>query len=172
MYLVRNFWILLFLMSLLQSCGGNQTDKNCQYNTPVAVFADIPTMTNHQFAANGQSSKESVTVTPLAMDIELYQSGCNTLEQEFRFILDGTMPKGMPPTVCAKELASIFYSLSQLDAKLMNFEGFAQAFTQAADKFRYNEPTSLAGSNITAKIIKQDQPKSTILTVIFSTEKQ
>lgn len=162
--------MILLCAVLLHSCGSDQSNqKNCQYNTPVAVFEDIAALTNHQFEANGQSSKESVTVPPLAMEIELYQSGCNTLEQEFRFILDGTMPKGMPPSVCAKELASIFYSLSQLDAKLMNFEGFAQAFTQAADKFRYNEPVSLAGSDITAKIIKQDQPKSTILTVIFST---
>ena len=105
------------------------------------------------------------------MNIELYQSGCNSLEQEFRFLLNGTMPKGMPPGVCATELASIFYSLSQLDAKLMNFGGFAQAFTQAKDKFRYNEAVPLTGSDITAKIIKQDQPKSTILTVIFSTQK-
>ena len=167
----KNAFLLLGVVVLLYSCGGQSTEVNCQYDNPAPVFANIQGLENHNFEATGQSSKEFVSVPPLAMNIELYQSGCNSLEQEFRFLLNGTMPKGMPPSVCATELASIFYSLSQLDAKLMNFGGFAQAFTKTKDKFRYNEPVALTGSDITAKIIKQDQPKSTILTVIFSTQK-
>ncbi len=158
----------LGLIMMLWSCGASPESKECKNGSPIAVFAKIDSFANHRFEVKGQNSSEFALVNCLAMDIELYQSGCQTLEQEYRFILHGTMPQDMPPEVCAMEIANIFYSLSQLDAQLMQFGQWAEAIKIDARNFKYNEFVTLKGSAIKVKILKQHQATKTILTVIFS----
>jgi len=160
--------LLLSLFFLTTACGSNENQENECRSQPTPIFKGIERFENHHFEANGQNSKETVLVPPLAMDLELYQSGCQSLTQEYRFVLHGTMPKQMKANQCAGEIASIFLSLSQFDAKLFEFQQWATAIQNNASAFKYNEEIPLQGSGVTVKIIKQHQPKRTILTVIFS----
>ena len=163
-YITSALIIFLFLVS----CGGNTPQKEECTSTPTAMFEDIAAFSEHKFNVTGQNSTESVRADSLYMDIELYQSGCTDLQQEFRFLLHGTIPQNILPQNCAMEIANIFYSLSQLDVKLYGLSQWAEAIRDNAGSFKYNEAVLLQGSGIRAKILKQHQPKSTVLTVVFS----
>lgn len=161
------FCLLAILSCGLISCGGTNEQPTCN-GQPVPIFDNIQGFEQHTFEVTGQNGKEFVSVPTLALDIELYQSGCTNLEQEYRFLLHGTLPTNTTPKECAITIAQIFYNMSQLDPKLSQYAEWAKAVGQSAENFQYNETILLDGSNIQAKILKQQQTKSTILTVVFN----
>ena len=175
MILNRNnyFYFLFFLLSLaclLLGCFGNGNEsKTCKYSPPTAVFAGIDSFQNHSFSVNGQDGVERIFFPKIDMDIELYQSGCNAREQEYRFHLHEPYPLNTPPEVCAMHIANLFYILSQQSPqKLGELQQWAEAIRADAKSFQYNEKMQFQGSHIKAQIDKTHQTESAILTLLIT----
>ena len=169
----RFFWLLTFFtpLFLLASCFSSTSEglKVCKYQAPVAIFEGIDSFQNHSFEVNGQEALEKVSLPRYKMDIELYQSGCDFLKQEYRFLLYEPYPANTPPEICAHQIAWIFLLLAR-DApiQLGTMRQWAQAVKNAAADFKYNEPIPLVGTDIEAQIDKVHQPESAILSIVFS----
>jgi hypothetical protein len=161
------FFLLTLLVSII-SCMGNNQPKTCLYKPPVAIFSGIDSFENHSFELKGQNAVERISIPKMNMDIELFQSGCDDLEQEFRFILYEAYPLNTPPDVCAMHIAGILYILSQESPqKLGLFQQWAETIKANAKSFKYNERTGFFDSEISAQIDKMHQPESAVLSIVF-----
>ncbi len=162
-------FVFFFLSLFFSSCFGEVDPPGCKYNAPVAIFAGVDSFSNHSFSVNKQDAVEKISVPKYKMDIELYQSGCDFLQQEFRFLLYEAYPAQTPPDICANQIAGIFFLLAR-DAPLQlgMLSQWATAIKADAASFKYNEKIKLAGSGITAQIDKIHQPESAVLTIVFS----
>jgi hypothetical protein len=162
--------LICFLFLLIISCGGTgNNSQECQYKPPTAVFGNIEGFTNHSFEVRGQEAVEKISVPGMKLSIELYQSGCNTLQQEYRILLNGTYPLNTAPDVCAMDIAEIFYNLSEQGSlELGLLREWAIAIKTDAKRFQYNEKVLLHDSNVSAEINKTHQTKTAMLTIVFS----
>lgn len=162
-------YLFLALFLVIQACNDSPKQKGCKYGTPVAIFKDIPGLQGHDFQQTGQDAVERIEVPDLSMTIEVFQSGCNALQQEFRFLLNGTYQLNTPPAVCAIDIASIFNSLAEkAPERLALLQQWAGAIQTDASNFQYNEPLMLQGSNVKAQIDKSHQADAAILSITFS----
>ncbi len=85
-----NYLFLLVLFALFSSC--NSTPE-CKYDPPTPLFdAGNPAVKTQQFSLNEMSSSETVSFNN-DLKLELLQSGCDKLAQEYRFeipVADGS----------------------------------------------------------------------------------
>lgn len=173
MNFARIFWLLMIAAPIMGLVGCFNSppkgDESCKYKAPTAIFEGIDSFQNHSFEINGQEALEKVSLPRYKMDIELYQSGCDFLKQEYRFLLYEPYPANTPPEICAHQIAGIFLLLAR-DApiQLGTMRQWAQAIKNAAADFKYNESIPLVGTDIEAQIDKVHQPESAILSIVFS----
>jgi len=162
--------LILCSFSLLIACGnGMNKNEECKYKPPTAIFENIEGFTKHSFEVKGQNAVEKITVLAMNLSIELYQSGCNTLQQEYRMLLNGTYPLNTPADVCAMDIAEIFYNLSQqAPNELGLLQQWAGAIKTDAKKIQYNEKVLFQGSDVSVEINKTHQTRSAMLTITFS----
>lgn len=159
---------LLFLFVI--SCGDTNKEKGaCKYKPPTAIFDNIRGFTEHSFNVKGQDAIEKITVPAMNLSIELYQSGCDALQQEYRMLLNGTYPLNTSPDACAMDIAEIFFNLSQqAPDELGLLQQWAGAIKNDAKSFEYNEKLLFQGSDISATINKTHQTESAVLTIVFA----
>jgi hypothetical protein len=162
------FICLLFM--LIIGCGGSGSGSGeCKYKPPTAIFENVQGFTDHSFEVKGQDAVEKVNVPGMKLSIELYQSGCNAMQQEYRLLLDGTYPLNTAPDLCAMDIAEIFYNLSQqAPNELGLLQQWAGAIQKDAKAFQYNEKVLFQDSDVSAEINKTHQSSSAMLTIIFS----
>ena len=167
---VSTFFLLslaLGLSFLLTNCSGDPQPETCKYKPPVAIFAGIDSFENHSFEVTGQNAVEKVFFPRLNMDVELYQSGCNALQQEFRFHIKEAFPLNIPAPNCTIGIARILYELSLEDSNLAGLQQLASSLEASAQGMAYNEKLLLEHSNTYVQIDKTHQTESAILSVIF-----
>lgn len=165
------FKIALILGSflLLMACGGEATEDSCVGGEPTAIFEGIAAFEHHEFEKNGQESVEKIVVPDLNMGIELYQSGCDRIEQEFRILLNEPYELNTPAPYCALHIANILVLLSEkAPEQLGALQQWAEAIRADAQKMAYNEQVQLTNSSIYVQIDKTHQSNSAILSVVFA----
>lgn len=121
--------IPLLALWVLPACA--DPTPTCASGQPVAVF-DFPSelITAQHFEVNGQESLETVTFSAPAMQVELRQSGCETVVQDYTF----TVPKanayftGQP----AESAGMFFYFLGGLSRSLAHYQAFGDAVNARA----------------------------------------
>lgn len=156
------------LLLLFVGCG-EPADRPCVGGEPTAIFEGIKAFENHDFEQNGQESVEKITVPEMNMAIELYQSGCDRIEQEFRILLQEAYEVNTPATVCALHLSNIIMLLAEKDPqKLGALQQWAEAIRADAERMMYNERIQLSNSAVYIQIDKIHQTNSAILSVVFS----
>lgn len=164
------YFFICFLFLLVIACGGaGNGNGECKYSPPTAIFENIEGFTDHSFEVKGQDAVEKISVPGMNLSIELYQSGCDALQQEYRILLHGTYPLNTAPDVCAMDIAEIFYNLAQqAPNELGLLQQWAGAIKTDAKAFQYNEKVLFQGSDVSGEINKTHQSKSAMLTIIFS----
>ncbi|MGH1339313.1 MAG: hypothetical protein ACRBFS_24555 [Aureispira sp.] len=156
------------LLFLLTACG-ESADRPCMGGEPTAIFEGIKAFENHEFNQTGQESVEKITVPEMNMSIELYQSGCDEIEQEFRILLQEAYELNTPATVCALHLSNILMILSEKEPqKLGALQQWSEAIRIDAERIAYNERIQLSNSSIYIQVDKTHQTNSAILSVVFS----
>lgn len=86
MKLSINFITILCLFLSCQS-DTSKDESDCSTGQPVAIFSDsMETISQHSFRVNGQNSEEKVLLSN-QVELSFFQSGCETVLQEFKFEL-------------------------------------------------------------------------------------
>ncbi len=163
------FVLLLFVLA----CGGAAEDRPCTYGEPTAIFEGVEGLENHQFEGNGQESVEKVTVSDMNMSIELYQSGCDRIEQEYRILLNEPYELNTPAKVCALHISNILGLIAEKSPQQLGaLQQWAEAIRADVERMEYNERVQLTNSDVYVQIDKTHQSNSAILSVVFSQSPQ
>ena len=158
---MRSLLPLLFLF--LFSCN-NSADEKCKYGTPTPIFSkEISAVTAHNFEAKEQESAEQVTFEN-GLQLQLQQSGCNDIKQEFQFTIDRP-GEGEPNWFLL--VSEQFLYLSSLSGNTESLGMWASVISSNASLFKLGLPVEVE-KGFFVKIDKIESGKNTILIVELS----
>ena len=132
---------VIFLFFLIFTACKTESGK-CKFGDPVAIFSDtMQIVKKHHFEIKDKTGIEYVVLkTGLLLEIE--QSGCNTINQQFTFELPGDFSKqddAFWKTLAAKN----FQLLSNASLKLQPFIAWSDAINSVKDKLKMAEPIEI-----------------------------
>ena len=152
-----------FLLFLLFSCNNSDSEK-CKYGTPTPVFSkEISSVVEHSFEAKAQESTEQTTFES-GMQLQLKQSGCNDIKQEFQFTIERP-GEGEPNWFLL--VADQFIYLSSLSEQTVSMGMWASVISSNASLFKLGLPIEVE-KGFFVKIDKIDSGKNAILLVELS----
>ena len=159
--------VIGLFLTFFMACNGSSSSGKCKYGAPKAIFSDsIPHVKKHFFQL-----KEGTGVEMIAFDnkllLEIEQSGCQDIHQQFSFIMFGKFPTNTDD-ILWKELAiRHFRDLSKLDPQLRDFSGWADAIESVKTTLKLSEPIDIQG-NIQIRIDKiLSSDKATLVVQFF-----
>lgn len=153
-----------FLVVLI-ACNSKEEGK-CKFGQPTAIFSDtMKVIKKHHFEIKDKTGVEMAAFSN-GMMLEVEQSGCNDIHQQFTFILPGDFASTNDDfwkTLAVKNFKLLAESSPQLTA----FTGWAQAIESVSDKLKLAEPIEVEkGTRIRIdKILSSNQA---MLVVQFS----
>lgn len=139
--------LLLAIFSFLccTACD-NQTREaafsDCRYGKPEAIFnKSIEGINGHSFNIEKDKSIEQMLFGS-GKKLTIIQSGCNSIKQEFRFVLNGKF-EGRDPVFWVEQAVKQFQMLSQLGPEFVVYGFWAQAIAGKAEQIKLAQPTEL-----------------------------
>ncbi len=161
--------IYFFILILLGACGKGSLnpEKKCPMGKPIAIFSDtMAVVSDHKFEANGQEGIETVNFKNGIL-LELIQSGCDKLTQDFRITQQGNfeMKKDSFWINGAAQSLKLFSTYSP---NLMGLNQWAMVINENKDKIKLVEPfypqmgisitiDKITGKNETTLLLKLQQ---------------
>lgn len=134
--------VLVFVLLIVGACKNDNQGK-CKFGQPAAIFSDTMKMVKkHHFEIKDKTGVELVAFSN-GMMLEVEQSGCNEIHQQFTFILPGDFANtndGFWKTLAVKN----FRLLSSSSPQLMAFSGWADAIESVSDKLKLAEPIEVS----------------------------
>ncbi len=134
----------LGLLLASAACSPQGKPPRCPAGTPVPIASDtMAAVVQHQFERRGQESLEQIAWAD-GTTLELYQSGCDHIRQEFRFRLpDVALPESQP--ALAALAARRFRKMSGMSPAWVPFGQWADALEDLAPQVRAGVPLALPG---------------------------
>jgi hypothetical protein len=124
---------LLVLLSATTACGPGS--KPCTLGDPVAIFnAQIEGVETHQFSHEGRESVESIQFDN-GVRLEILQSGCELVRQEFRFYMPERGPDASEMSLWVQAATNLYFFLGSLDYQFQVFQEWAAAIEQQSERF-------------------------------------
>lgn len=149
---------------LISACQFNS--GKCKFGDPTAIFSDTMKMIKkHHFEIREKIGIELASFSN-GMMLEVEQSGCNDIRQQFTFILPGDFSKSDDAffkTLAAKN----FRLLADSSPKLYPFTGWADAIDAVKDRLKLAEPIDVE-KGTTVRIDKIVNNQQTMLVVQLS----
>ncbi len=148
-------FFLLFMAC--KSDTGNSA--KCKYGKPTAIFADtMPTVVKHIFHIKDGTGIEMVVFSNKLL-LEIEQSGCNDIHQQFSFIMFGKFKDGGDDEVWKQLAIKHFRDLAQISPSLLAFNGWADAIENIKGKMKLSEPVEIEGKTQVRidKILSEDK---------------
>lgn len=135
--------ILLSLILFACSSDGNGSDmEDCKYGSPTAIFSDtLPGVKLHQFIAEKNTSSEEIKFDN-NVDLTIYQSGCNSIKQDFQFDLKGDY-RDKDLEFWILETVNQFDRLSQLHPDYLVYQLWGQAILENGQDLKKGESKEL-----------------------------
>jgi hypothetical protein len=161
-----------FLMLLtVFSCSNSET-KTCKSGTPKAIFTDsMPTVKKHFFELKKEATGEKVGVEMVAFDnkllLEIEQSGCNEIVQQFSFIMFGKFPEQTNDELWKALAIRHFRDLAKISPELTAFNGWADAIESVKKDLKLGELTNV-GNGFNVRVDKILSTDKATLVVHFS----
>jgi hypothetical protein len=170
----RHTPLLLSVFSLIfiaLSCGNSDT-KTCKSGTPKAIFTDsMPTIKKHYFELKNEPSGEKVGVEMVAFEnkllLEVEQSGCNDIVQQFSFIMFGKFPEQSNDELWKALAIRHFRDLAKISPELTAFNGWADAIESVKKDLKLGEVTKV-GEGFNVRIDRIVSTDKATLVVQFS----
>ncbi|MEZ4951230.1 MAG: hypothetical protein R2769_13625 [Saprospiraceae bacterium] len=155
----------LFIFSIFfAACSTGEKEPDCKYGSPVAMFSDsIPGVVQHTFSVDGQDGTESVQLER-GLKIEVLQSGCDKIRQEFRFNIQESLPD---TTNWIETSGNLFISISGLDPNLAPLANWGTAIQQFASELKLGESKQV-GEGFYIKIDRIKQGQNNLLIAVLS----
>jgi len=141
---MRTILTLIVTITLFVTCD-NSSKKvtDCPLGQPTPIFSDsLSQVTDHQFELNGQSSLETISFKN-GVVLELNQSGCEEISQEFQFKLK-EIPNKANTLSWVQAGVEQFRFMSGLGEKYAPFFQWATSIDDQKEKFALNTPMELA----------------------------
>ena len=168
MFLLRYTYIytVFFLAVLFGSCGNSNSKSKCEAGDPVAIFSDkYEQIVNHSFKITGTESLEEIEFEN-GIKLELAQSGCESLKQEFRFIIPGYQ-NATEESLWSDFAINLFNYMGGIDIAFADFSFWSQAIKQAQPNLNVGVPFEL-GPGRWIKIDKISSSDHAVLIVTLS----
>lgn len=181
-FLMKNI-SLLFCILFFLACNGteqstptdnkNVTKENnsppkgkCKYSTPVAIFSDAhEEIVKHSFELkSGQQGTEIVEFKDGNI-LELYQSGCNEIRQEYRFAIRGNF-KGKKDGFWFQEAINRLSYVGQLDEKYAAIGMWVGALEQMSEKMTIGQFTE-AEPNTFIMVDRLAETESSLVIIVL-----
>jgi len=144
--------------------GDNFSD--CKYGAPTAVFAsDLPTVATHKFELKSQVGFEEITFNN-GLQLQLTQSGCNEIKQEFQFTLPDK-PSADTPPYWVDQTRAQFNALGELGEKYLTLNFWAQPLEANREAISLGEPFELQ-PGFSIKIDRIIGSQNTLLLITLS----
>lgn len=121
---------------------GCQTEKKCKLGVPKPIFSrDLQHVTMYDFQRQGQNSMESLLLDT-GVSLEIDQSGCDDLVQEYRFTVKGDF-SAFPDSLWPKEAVRQLVFLSTFSPKQQPLKLWADAIEEQRLQMRLGEDFEL-----------------------------
>lgn len=161
-----NYFVRTLLAGALFSvvaCGDAATDCG----TPQPFFSEnIEGITGHSFEVKELYAVEKASIPQYDFSIEVHQSGCEEVTQEFRFYLEGEVAQSITPAECTEIAARLFTGLSQLSPDLMDFTAWSDALMRAQPRVQqFNQSVPLDDARYAVEINKMHEASRFVLFV-------
>lgn len=135
---IRSIFLLLSFFAFLTACNSGEKESDCA-TTPSAIFSeDLVGVFSHDFMQTGTESLEIVAFQN-GVFLEVFQSGCDSLRQEFRFRLSAPL-ENEDPQFWLKEAKDQFHMLGSLGPEYGPFFQYAEVLAQQKETFRLAQP--------------------------------
>jgi hypothetical protein len=162
------FFLALFIAS---SCA-DPDPRTCKIGAPKAIFSDsMPTVKKHYFEVKKETSGENVGVEMVAFDnkllLEIEQSGCTDILQQFSFIMFGKFPADTNDELWKVLSIRHFRDLAKISPQLTAFNGWADAIESVQKDMKLGEITKV-GEGFNVRIDKILSDDKATLVVRFS----
>lgn len=111
----------LFILQVLfwTACGSEASSEKCKYGEPLAIFSEeLEQIQSHSFQQNGQKAVEELLFADRTR-LEIFQSGCNEIRQEFRFYLPAA-DTSLPDSLWFNMATDRMLFLGGLDSRYMS----------------------------------------------------
>ena len=119
-----------------------------------------------QDQTNQRQVQERVVLPSLGLSLEILQSGCDTAQLEFRFLVLERPPQ-LPPSLDALNAAALCADylgrLYELNQEPRDFLGLAQSLDQAAENLSFDQWTNLPELNCRIKLSQIPDPRNLLL---------
>jgi len=155
----------LFVLLLLSACQSGSDDPfaNCPQGKPTAIFSDsLQQIVKHKFAIDKNFGVEYIQFNN-GVYLEIYQGGCELVQQEFRFRLPGKSPRDDRAFWVDQAIAQMRF-LGEQSERHMAFASWAQAIEKEAGKIQLGQEFNL-DSNIFTRIDRINSSDHTILII-------
>lgn len=139
---MRSSLLFLSLILFLSACQSGAENRDCA-TKPEAIFSDdLPGVTSHDFIQTGAEGLEIISFDS-GVFLEIFQSGCDSLRQEFRFRLPDVVETD-DAGFWLKEAQNQFHTLGALGAEYAPFAQYADALALQEENFRLTQPMEVA----------------------------
>jgi len=136
---MKNF-LIFFSLLLLSACGGSS--PKCSYGSPTAIFSkDLEKVSTHHFTVNGQDASETIEFNN-GLFLEILQGGCNSVRQEFRFLVPGKSQEDADAYWVAMAI-NLFHLLGDVSEKYLVYHQYAKALEEKGNNVKLGEPFEL-----------------------------
>ncbi len=169
---MTKYFLLLLPCLLLFACGENETSQTtaadeCPFGEPVPLFKqEMSLVDSTAFSKDGRTGTEIVFFNN-QIHLELTQSGCENLRQEFAFTLPMSRPEAEGRFWIAQG-EQLLRFLGNVDLSLVQFNEWANVIAQNADDMKLGEAKEVqTGYFITADKIARGE-ETTVKVVLES----
>jgi hypothetical protein len=145
------------LILLLANCKSE--NKKCTYGDPQAIFSDtMKQVKKHYFEIKDKTGVELVVLAN-GMQLEIEQSGCHEINQQFTFILNGDFSK-MDDNFWKTLAIENFNLLSNASPKLIPFQAWSSAIQSVKESLKLSESVEVEKNTFVRidKILGQQKP--------------
>lgn len=167
-----SFWTLkvLVVLVLCFSCSSekdkessNLDPADCLYNAPVAIFQQVQdSLLNYTFERLGDY-KTSESFELGSEQVEIIQSGCDQISQEFRFQTNSELE-------IVDYASDIFNRFSALDPSLFALNQFANEFQRQGELIKTGQKIQFS-EIIYLKMDETPMGESRIIRILMTSEK-
>jgi hypothetical protein len=134
--------VLAIFLMIFMACSSKNEGK-CKFGEPTAMFSDtMKVVKKHHFEIKDKTGVELAAFSN-GMMLEVEQSGCNEIHQQFTFILPGDFSKSNDEfwkTLTVKN----FRLLAESSPQLIAFTAWADAIESVNSKLKLAEPTEVS----------------------------
>lgn len=129
---------LLLVISSLFSCA--EPGPACRLGDPVAIFNEsLEDVQTHRFSHEGRNAEEYVSFSN-GLNVEIHQSGCEQVRQEFRFQLPERGPDASDTETWARAASNMYFFLGSQGIEYQVFQEWGGIIDQQAAQFVRGEP--------------------------------